>query len=203
MNHHDFIDLASLYVLGALEERDSNLIEDCAESSQELQHELNSLQNLALAIPYGNEQYTLPIGLKDRVLQKINSDHPIEPPIELANSPEPNLSELFSFQVKAREVNWVPHPHGVNGVSISPLFIDQINRKFSGLVRCDVGAIYPTHRHAEAEEIFILEGDLIINGESFGEGDYIYSAPNSLHTPIGNRDGCLFFVRTSLDDSFM
>lgn len=199
MNHQDFIDLASLYVLGALDERDNYLIEECAESSQELRSELADLQIAALAIPYGSEQCNLPSGLKERLFQKLNSEHPTETAIMPSEIP----SQLFSFQVKAREVNWIPHPDGVDGVSISPLFVDQNSRRFSGFVRCDVGAIYPAHRHAEEEEILVLEGDLLIDGTSFGVGDYIYSAPNSWHSPIGNRNGCLFFVRTSLDDRFV
>jgi hypothetical protein len=199
MNHQDFIDLASLYVLGALDARDNYLIEDCAESSQELRSELADLQIAALAIPYGSEQCNLPSGLKERLFQKLNSEHPTETPIMPLEIP----SQLCSFQVKAREVNWLAHPDGVDGVSISPLFVDQISRRFSGFVRCDVGAIYPSHRHAEDEEILILEGDLLIDGKCFEVGDYIYSAPNSLHSAIGNRNGCLFFVRTSLDDRFM
>lgn len=199
MNHQDFINLSSLYVLGTLDERDSCLIEECAENSQELKSELVNLQIAALAIPYGIEEYALPLELKNRVLQKMNSEHPTEIPIK----PSEISSELFSFQIKARAVNWIPHPDGVEGVSISPLFINQSSRIFSGFVRCDVGAIYPAHIHEDQEEILVLEGDLLIDGESFGVGDYIYSAPNSLHSAIGNRNGCLFFVRTSLDDRFM
>jgi ChrR Cupin-like domain len=200
MKPNDFTELASLYVLGGLDERDNYLIEDYAESSEELKAELMSLQVAALAIPYGSQQCSFPMELKEsikeRLFQKINSEHPTETPIVEIDIPE-------SYQVKASKVKWEPHPEGIEGISIAPLFVDRSSRKFSGLVRCEIGAIYPAHRHYADEEIFILEGDLIVDGKSFSVGDYIYSAPNSLHPPIGNNNGCVFFIRTSLDDRFV
>jgi hypothetical protein len=198
MNHKDFIELASLYVLGALDQRDNRLIENYAETSEQLKNELIHLQMAALAIPYGSEQCDLPVGLKERLFEKINSEHPtqtsiVTPPIELTES----------YRIKADEVNWLPHPDCVEGIAIAPLFVDQVRREFSGLVRCEVGAIYPAHRHTTDEEILILKGDLIIDGKSFGVGDYIYSVANSLHSAIGNTNGCLFFIRTCLDNDFI
>ncbi len=198
MKHKDFIDLASLYVLGALDERDVRLVEDFAETSDELKNDLDRLQIAALAIPYGLKDSEIPARLKERLFQEINSEHPIETPI----LPSKSESNLFSFQIKSSEIDWQPHPQGIDGVSVSTLFVDEASRKFTGLIRCEAGAIYPSHRHAGEEEIFILEGDLIIDSQSFEVGDYIYSAPNSLHSPIFNQSGCLFLVKTSLDDSF-
>lgn len=100
-------------------------------------------------------------------------------------------------------MKWQTHPEGVNGISIAPLSADRSSRRFSGLVRCKIGSIYLAHRHITDEEIFILEEDLIIDGKSFTVGDYIYSAPNLLHSPIGNNNGCVFFIRTCLDDHFV
>jgi len=197
MIHKDFIELASLYVLGALDERDNRLIERYAETSEEFKDELSQLQMAALAIPYGFEQCDLPEGLKERLFKKINSEHPHETPIA-------SLIELTeSYQIRANEVNWLPHPDNIQGIAIAPLSIDHENRKFTGLVRCDVRAIYPAHRHITDEEILILEGDLIVDGKSFGVGDYIYSAANSLHYPISNINGCLFFIKTCLDNDFI
>ncbi|AFY74891.1 cupin domain-containing protein [Synechococcus sp. PCC 7502] len=199
MTHEDFIELASLYVIGALDERDRSLVENCAEDSRVWKTELDKLQMAALAIPYASEPYPLPSGLKERVLQKINSEHPTEKPIGTSDI----AAEQLSFQVKASDLKWYPHPDQVPGVSIASLHVDQTRSRFSGLVRCQPGTIYPAHRHAEAEEIYILEGDLIIDGDCFAAGDYIYCAPNSIHTPITNRNGCLFWVTTSLDDQFL
>lgn len=201
MKHTDFTELASLYVLGGLDERDNNLIEDYAKTSEALTSELASLQLAALAIPYA-EPCSFPVelkqGIKERLFQKINSEHPTEAPIRSRQIDK----SLKSYQVKAGNIGWQPHPEGIDGISITPLFVDQISRRFSGLVRCDVGAIYPAHRHIAGEEILILEGDLIVDGKSFTVGDYIYSTPNSLHSAIASNNGCIFFTRTCLDDRF-
>jgi len=48
----------------------------------------------------------------------------------------------------------------------------------------------------------MLEGDLSIDGQIYGKGDYIRSLPGSIHHPhtVG---GCMFFFRTSLDDEIL
>jgi anti-sigma factor ChrR (cupin superfamily) len=58
---------------------------------------------------------------------------------------------------------------------------------------------FPKHQHADNEEIVVLEGDLVIDGQVYHSGDRIYSLPNTVHQPE-TQTGCLLFVKTSLDD---
>jgi len=69
-------------------------------------------------------------------------------------------------------------------------------------MRAEAGICLPAHRHAEVEEILILEGDLSIEQNTYGQGDYIRSLPGSLHSPR-TTGGCLAFVRTSVDDEWL
>jgi hypothetical protein len=48
----------------------------------------------------------------------------------------------------------------------------------------------------------MLEGELINGGVTYKAGDYLYSAASSVHAPSAIA-GCMFFVRTSLDDTFL
>jgi anti-sigma factor ChrR (cupin superfamily) len=78
---------------------------------------------------------------------------------------------------------------------------DEIKRELVGFLQAEAGVRYPCHRHAAMEEIFMLEGDLVIGDEVYGAGDYILSHPGSSHTPY-TQGGCRFFFHTSMDDEY-
>ncbi|MGI0484227.1 cupin domain-containing protein [Pantanalinema rosaneae CENA516] len=78
---------------------------------------------------------------------------------------------------------------------------DEVKRELAGFLRAEPGVRYPFHRHAAIEEIFMLEGDLVVGDEVYGAGDYIRSHPGSSHAPYTNG-GCRFFFHTSIDDEY-
>ena len=80
--------------------------------------------------------------------------------------------------------------------------INRAKKEVSALIRAEVDVLYPSHRHATGEEIFMLQGELIDRGVTYKAGDYLYSAAGSIHSPFAIA-GCMFFVRTSLDDAFL
>ncbi len=71
-----------------------------------------------------------------------------------------------------------------------------------GFLRAEPRGHYPLHRHAAMEEIFMIEGDLVIGDEVYYAGDYIRSYSGSSHAPHSNT-GCCFFFHTSLDDEYL
>lgn len=79
---------------------------------------------------------------------------------------------------------------------------DPIKREIVCLLRAEVGVCYPSPRHAEAEEIYLLAGDLVVNGEVYGTGDYMSSGPGKIHSPH-TVHSCLFFIRTSLNKQIL
>jgi anti-sigma factor ChrR (cupin superfamily) len=62
--------------------------------------------------------------------------------------------------------------------------------------------VYPGHRHGGTEEIYMLSGDLVLEGITYYGGDYIRSAPGSTHGEAYSKGGCMFFFRSSLDDEY-
>jgi anti-sigma factor ChrR (cupin superfamily) len=86
-------------------------------------------------------------------------------------------------------------PYGV------PTHADVSKREIVGFLRAEPGVRYPFHRHAAIEEIFMLEGDLVIENRVYGAGDYIRSSPGSAHAPY-TKGGCRFFFHTSMDDEY-
>ena len=198
--HEDFQELSIIAALNQLSEIDRNFVTEYAATDLELEAELASLQNTVAALAYSVEPLTLPTHLKDRLFQRINSEHPCEQPVEpqVKQTPKANL---LSFGLRGEDVNWEPHPDVV-GVTVAMLHVDVANRQLSALVRCEPGIAYPDHEHAQSEEIFMLEGDLSMDGKVYGVGDFIYSATGSIHAPK-STNGCMFLVRTSLDDRFV
>ncbi|MGQ9869984.1 cupin domain-containing protein [Leptodesmis sp.] len=107
---------------------------------------------------------------------------------------------LFTSVVRSQTLDWTPHTPP--DVTVAIVHRNEVERKLVGFLQAEPGVRYPFHRHAVVEEIFMLEGNLVIGDEVYGAGDYIRSHPGSSHTPYTNR-GCRFFVHTSIDDNIL
>ena len=61
------------------------------------------------------------------------------------------------------------------------------------LLRFDPGASYPSHRHPQGEEVFVLEGSYEDGGQRYGAGCFLFHEPGSVHRPR-SREGCVLLV---------
>jgi ChrR Cupin-like domain len=187
----EFSELIALAALEAVDGEAMLLADTYASISVELEQELAEMRKAVGAIPYGDTLLPIPPKLKDRLFDRIAAEE------EKASKPS---ADILPFQaIRLSEMEWQPHP--VPGVTIAILHTDPKTRRLSALVRCQPGVHYPVHRHAGIEEILMLEGNFICNGNTYGVGDYLLSGSGSAHDPE-SPDGCLFFVRTSMDDQF-
>lgn len=187
-------ELIALAALESLDDQAMQWADDYAATSIELEQELAEMRKAVSNIPYGNELLPISENLKERLFQRItaNEESSIQP---TARSMAPT-----SKAIKVAERVWQPHP--VPGLTMSILNLDRATRLVTSLIRCEPGAYYPAHSHVGTEEIFMLEGEFICEGKTYASGDYILSSSGSKHAPISTRDGCLFLVRTSMDDRF-
>ena len=62
------------------------------------------------------------------------------------------------------------------------------------LLRCLPGASIKPHIHERAEHLFILEGELWIDGKLYSAGDAQVAMPGSAHPEITMPSGCLVLV---------
>ncbi|WP_299651980.1 cupin domain-containing protein [uncultured Tateyamaria sp.] len=62
------------------------------------------------------------------------------------------------------------------------------------LLRCLPGASIKPHIHERAEHLFILEGELWIEGKLYSAGDAQVAKPGSVHPEIAMPTGCLVLV---------
>jgi len=63
--------------------------------------------------------------------------------------------------------------------------------------------IYPSHRHNDIEEVFVLEGDLMIEGVHMMPGDFCRSEPGSIHGATSTESGALLLVFASQQDEIL
>ena len=62
------------------------------------------------------------------------------------------------------------------------------------LLRCLPGAQILPHPHDRPEHIYIIEGELWMNGKRFGAGDAQTSRPGSQHDLVDIPEGCLVLI---------
>jgi putative transcriptional regulator len=83
------------------------------------------------------------------------------------------------------------------GIAYKALYQDSERRTNTSLVRMESGAYYPGHRHAGVEELFILSGDLHVEGETLHSGDYCRAESGTNHGETFTDNGCLFLLLAS------
>lgn len=63
------------------------------------------------------------------------------------------------------------------------------------LLRCAPGGVLPAHKHPRFEHCVIIEGDMIVDGETYRSGDYHGVPAHIAHSEITSRTGLLMLVR--------
>ncbi len=191
MPDEEFNMLAALQALDTLDESERSALAEKLQASPELQSELAAFETAISAIAYTAPAVPVAPDLKNRLLQRI-----AELPI-VASPTENNPPSLI---VRSRDVKW--RPYSVPGISIGKLYIDKKKRQITCLMRLEPGVTFPLHRHADSEEVFVLEGDLTVEGEVCYQGDYIRSVPGSTHSPV-TEGGCLLLIKSSINNEML
>ncbi len=113
---------------------------------------------------------------------------------QIALEPQ-ELEEPQSFSVvRPDQVEW--HEVGV-GISLKVLHHDPVGARMTALVRLAPGARFAAHRHAQVEELYVLEGNCLCAGEFLQAGDYHRAEAQSVHPVTSSEQGCLALVMTS------
>ena len=201
MPDEEFNMLAALQALDILDESERRALAEKLQASPELQSELATFETAIAAIAYTAPPVPVAPDLKNRLFQRI-AELPLT--AESVNSKpivtSPTENNTRSLIVRSNDVKW--KPYGVPGVSIGKLYIDKKKREITCLMRLEPGGTFPLHRHAGSEEVLVLEGDLIVEGEVCHQGDYIRSVPGSTHSSL-TQWGCLLLMKTSTDNEML
>jgi quercetin dioxygenase-like cupin family protein len=86
------------------------------------------------------------------------------------------------------------------GISCKLLATDAEKTRVSMLVRLAPGAAYPPHRHAGVEELYLLDGELMIDDMTLYPGDYNRAEPGTGDQRVWSETGCTCVLLTSTRD---
>jgi len=202
MPDEEFNILAALQALDTLDESERGAFAERLKEFAELKSELAAFEATIAAIAYTVLPIPVAPNLKNRLLQRI-AELPPTPTESVNLKPivtSPTENNTPSLIVRSHDVKW--KSYGVPGVSFGKLYIDKKKREITCLIRLEAGVTFPMHRHAASEEVLVLEGDLIVEGEICHQGDYIRSVPGSTHSPL-TQGGCLLLMKTSIDNEML
>jgi ChrR Cupin-like domain len=200
-----FEELAPLHALGLLNLAEQQWLERHLATHPDRAAELAQCQAAVGAIPYGLE--ALPSaatlkGIKSRLFQRLAPPSPdLDSGTGSKSSVRPMGEMAAAFTaVRSGDLRW--RTGQIPKVAIAILHFDRERRERVGLLRAEPEMQYPPHTHGGTEEIYMLSGDLVLEGVRYEAGDYVRSAPQSRHSPAHSVTGCLFFFRSSLDDQY-
>jgi quercetin dioxygenase-like cupin family protein len=81
------------------------------------------------------------------------------------------------------------------GISMKMLHQDPSSGAMTAMTQLAAGSSIPAHRHTHADQtVFVLEGDLIDNGATYGPGSFFVVKAGSPHGPHGSARGCVLLT---------
>jgi ChrR Cupin-like domain len=178
--HGDHQELISLYVLQALSPIDRREAEATIAACADCREELESLKPTVDAFVFWPTDVLRPDGalLWERLADRIGIR---------ANSPSPVLAAS----------DW---EETGTGISYKILANDTQHHRVSMLVRLAPGAAYPPHTHAGVEELYLLDGELFIDGRKLYPGDYNRAEMGTGDQHVWSETGCTCVLLTASDD---
>jgi CheY-like chemotaxis protein/quercetin dioxygenase-like cupin family protein len=102
------------------------------------------------------------------------------------------------FIGRSEEMQW--RDMDASGCEKKVLFEDDREKSQTAIVRMQAGTHFPRHRHGGPEEVFLLEGDLVIEGHPMKPGDYCRAEGGTVHQGSFTKSGCVFLLRSSRND---
>ncbi len=80
----------------------------------------------------------------------------------------------------------------ISGVESKELYADELSGRKTVLTRMAPGAVIPKHKHTHVDEtVYVLEGDFVEEGVSYGPGSYFVGKAGTAHGPHASTNGCL------------
>lgn len=197
MKSHDRLDddareRAALHAVGALHPDEAAAFERHMAGCPACRLERDSLGRAADALLEAVPAAPLPSSMRERLRSRVT---PAAQPWKLW-SPPAAAGDLLLLRAGAG--GW--EPTAADGVTVRKLFVDEAADRVTMLVRMAPGTSYPPHRHAGAEECYVLEGDLHVGDTVLHAGDYQRADHGSRHGVQSTTGGCLLFIVSSLHD---
>lgn len=184
-------ELAALSATGSLECPDAaawaRLLEEGNELAwRELAANREALARLALAECPPRQP---PASLKERILAQAKGT---TAPSTAATDAQPAFRNL-----RKDEGSWLPIP--IPGLRAKLLSRDPVRNYALIYAEIDAGVGYPSHHHSTHEEIYVISGDLRVNGVTLEAGDFHHAEDGSHHAETVSIHGCTALLLVAAD----
>jgi anti-sigma factor ChrR (cupin superfamily) len=180
----DHLESVFLYALQVLPSNERLAVEAHISACTECRQELETLRPVIGALTSWPTDVLRPsTSLWGRLAERIAAGTG-EPPVTsaLPRPAEPEWEEVAS------------------GISCKLLATDTEKGRVSMLVRLAPGAEYPPHRHAGVEELYLLDGELMIDDKMLHPGDYNRAEAGTADQRVWSETGCTCVLLTSTRD---
>ncbi len=194
MNHRAaddrIIEMAALYALGCMSQSEAKAFENHLAACEVCQSEVAAFEEVAGNIGLAADESRPDSEVRNLLLASLQNG---------GVQSEPKLSpEMVSVRIDEGEWSQIEE-----GMLIKVLSVDAASGLTTSLMKMSPGVRLGPHRHKGVEEIFILEGDCIVNGETLGPGDYHRASPGSIHLTTHTVHGTMFLLRAPMDYEFI
>jgi anti-sigma factor ChrR (cupin superfamily) len=176
----DLEELAAIDALGVLDQAEHRrYVARLAQASDEERTVVAEIYDTAAAMATATAPPAAPSPhVKDTLLARLSSHHRF-------------------FSIKATEGEWQPV---MEGVSARLLSLDAVRDTAMLIVRLAAGVTYPAHHHSGAEDCYVLAGDVTIEGQLYGPGDFHHADAGSDHAPLSSEHGGEFLLVVAASD---
>jgi hypothetical protein len=176
----------SAYLMQALPQDEAAAMETHILSCAQCRQELEILQPVAdTFVFWPNDVLRPPTSLEERLARRIaaeTGENSVIPPSRGRRWDEPEWEEVAP------------------GICCKLMATDAKEHRVSMLVRLLPGVEYPPHTHAGLEELFLLDGELWIDGRKLNPGDYNRAEAGSGDKRVWSETGCTCVLITSTQD---
>lgn len=108
------------------------------------------------------------------------------------------------YQIKSDTSALAWSPTGFPGVSMKMLQQVESTGGMTGMTRMAAGSSIPAHSHTNADQtVFVIEGDLIDEGVSYGPGSFLVAKACTPHGPHSSAGGCVLLTTYSGPPDFV
>ena len=182
----------ALYALGLLSDQerfalDSHLTEGCIVCAGEISRCGELLAELTNKVGLDP-----PDALRQRLLNSIRTR------VAPSTGASPLIFERGGLSVlRTAEMEW---KSVAKGLAVKVLFDDTAREMTTTIVRLDPETFYPAHQHNGTEEVYVLQGELQVEGVNLQPGDFCLSRPETVHQGSYSKRGCTLMVKSSKHD---
>jgi len=181
-------ELAALQATGALDGEDAQEFQRLLSSGEvALKQESSAFADVAVAVAESLPLQQAPHGLKAKLLKQVE-------PADQPSAAGPGYRLIRQHD----QTGW--RNLKVRGASVKLLSLDS-NRGYAVVMgRLEAGCHYPAHTHSGPEELYVLSGDLHIEGRVLRAGDFHHADAGTSHGENFSEEGCVILAVVSAQD---